>query len=154
MNRFLIPMFALVNAATAEQAIEQVADHVMDVNKLSSATPRLRLCENSDPEQLREGADDPHDLSGNPAAFAQAELEQLRKEVASLSAERAELEQVLKRTKDALSGLVDECNTNNDFADEHASEVEALAAAESAELELSKAIKQLRTKAENAGVPA
>lgn len=48
---------------------------------------------------------------------------------------------LVARLADALALLAQECNTNNDFADEHASEVEALAAAAEAESEARRFLK-------------
>ncbi len=129
MKHFQVPMYALLHANDARAAVELLADHLIGVNAAHPAAPRVLICEASDPAEIPDGEIAPTDLVDNIPAIVQTELDLLRGEQRKLTDERKQLAQLLSCCEQALGSLIEECESNCDFADQHASEVEALGAA-------------------------
>lgn len=138
MNRYLVPMFALVYASNADEATAIVADFSVEgfdrtiYNSLS-----LRMCEASDNHLIPPTAS-PHDLTEYLPAGTAGRLDSLERVTTSQANELKELRKLLSIARSALDSLVEECNTNADFATTHDCEVQALSKAEDAQLQLAK----------------
>lgn len=125
MKRFLIPAMIFVDASAANVADLDVADLLIAFNQSRTDNTRIHVCEFSETTELEDGIQ-PTDLSEHPTRGVKAELEDLQKKVAELSASLEARTGEVRDLHQALGELVDECETNSDFADHHESEVEAL----------------------------